>query len=122
MCIGRCLHNIDEKACKWDIPISAQLLAKGRIPVCFLPIKGLMTINRPFPIILVPERPVISRIFEGERNKYSHRKVVLKDDWFSSVLLIRRKTQTMQRLGEALQRSQRPGGKAGNYKTTSQWL
>ena len=53
---------------------------------------------------------------------YSHRKVVLKNDRFSSVLLTRRKTQTMQRIGEALQRSQRRGGKAGNYKTTSRWL
>ena len=28
----------------------------------------------------------------------------------------------MQRIGEALQRSQRPGGKVSNYKTTSRWL
>jgi hypothetical protein len=30
--------------------------------------------------------------------------------------------QAMQRIGEALQRSQRGGGKASNYKTTSRWL
>ena len=40
---------------------------------------------------------------------YSHRKVVLENDRFSSVLLTRRKTQTMQRIGEALQRRQRRG-------------
>ena len=28
----------------------------------------------------------------------------------------------MQRIGEALQRRQRPGGKVSNYKTTSRWL
>jgi hypothetical protein len=28
----------------------------------------------------------------------------------------------MQRIGEALQRSQRGGGKPSNYKTTSRWL
>ena len=48
--------------------------------------------------------------------------MVLKNDRFSSVLLTRRKTQTMQRIGEALQRRQRPGGKVSNYKTTSRWL
>ena len=53
---------------------------------------------------------------------YSHRKVVLKNDQFSSALLTRRKTQTMQRIGETLQRRQRRGGEAGNFKTTSRWL
>ncbi len=53
---------------------------------------------------------------------YSHREVVLENGRFSSVLLIRRKTQAMQRIGEALQRNQRGGGKVSDSKTTSRWL
>jgi hypothetical protein len=53
---------------------------------------------------------------------YSHSEVVLENDRFSSVSLIRRKTQAMQRIGEALQRGQRDGGKVSNSKTTSLWL